>query len=217
MEPGKFISIEGGEGVGKSTVIKALKERLNQRGIDVVSTREPGGTSTGKQIRSLFLDPKNGTTLAPKTDLFLMAADRAQHIAEVINPALERGAWVLCDRFFDSTRVYQGDLNGVSPSQLETVLEICVGERQPHLTLLLDCDVDILLARVRSRSSETGATDESRFDQSSRNSHEKIRDGFKKLMDRFPNRVKLVDAAQQQSDVVKDAWQQIERHFKFNG
>jgi len=149
----RFISLEGGEGAGKSTVLVALRNALLEDGADVVSTREPGGTPLAEQIRALLLDPAHEAA-RPETELLLMFAARAQHLAEVITPALARGATVLCDRFTDSSYAYQGAGRGLDAGTIELLERAFIGVR-PGLTLLLDIDIP----KGRARAQRAGAPD----------------------------------------------------------
>ena len=147
---GRFIAFEGGEGAGKSTQARLLCEALRNRGLEVVLTREPGGTSGAEAIRDLLLDPA-GAGWEPAAEALLFAAARSDHVARLVRPALERGAWVICDRFIDSTRVYQGVLGKVDPRLIRQLERVTVGEAQPDLTFLLDVPATVGLARAKTR------------------------------------------------------------------
>lgn len=196
MTVGKFITLEGGEGAGKSTQVARLAERLRVAGHEAVVTREPGGSPLGERIRQVILDAK---TMAPDTELFLFAAQRAEHLRETILPALARGAWVISDRFADSTRVYQGDLGGLDAALIREVERLSVS-RQPDLTLILDLPVEIGHVRAAAR----GATN--RYDEQSLAKHEIIRQGFLRIAHAEPGRCAIVDASQDADAVVAAIW-----------
>jgi dTMP kinase len=191
---GRFVTFEGLDGSGKSTHLERLAEELREQGLEVLATREPGGTEIGERVRGILLDSRT-QGLAPLAELALMFASRAQHITEVILPAINRGAWVLCDRFTDSSEAYQGAGRQLG---METVLTlhrvICLG-LQPDLTLLLDNDVSSSLARARRRNrSAAGESDENRFEQENRAFFERVHQQFLSIAHREPERVALIDA-----------------------
>lgn len=187
---GKFISLEGTEGCGKSTQAGRLAEWLRTRGHAVRTTREPGGTPTGEMIRDILQHHASGEDIAPETEVLLFAASRAQHVARIIRPALERGEWVICDRFVDSSLAYQGHARNLG---LETVLaanQVALGGLWPDLTIWFDLPVGEALARVARRGH--GAD---RFESEALAFHQKVSEGFRALTQRFPERVRRVDAA----------------------
>ncbi|HKX12195.1 MAG TPA: dTMP kinase [bacterium] len=187
-----FITFEGGEGSGKTTQIQMLAAALNARGLSVLATREPGGTETGKEIRRILLDEKNGH-LAPLTELMLYAADRAQHVAETIRPALSQGKIVLCDRFTDATVAYQGFGRGLDLKLIQTLNELATQRLKPDLTFLLDLPVAIGLKRAKSRLEATGKS-EGRFEAEAEAFHEKIRQAYLQLAKAEPKRFILLHA-----------------------
>jgi len=200
---GKFITIEGLDGCGKSTQLGRLAEVLRAQGHEVVVTREPGGTPAGEKIRGVILDSRTAG-LSPRAELALMFAARAQHIDEVIRPALEAGRFVLCDRFTDSSEAYQG---GGRKLGSEVVLalhrELCRG-LQPDLTILMDSEVEASVARARRRNlAREGSSeqDENRFEQESRAFFQRVHDAYLAIARREPARVFLVDA-RRPADVV---------------
>jgi dTMP kinase len=195
--PGKFISVEGGEGVGKSLFSKLLNEALSDRGITVVTSHEPGGTPLAQKIRELFKNPPEDDPILPKTELFLVSAARAQHLGRKINPALKRGDWVLCDRFFDSTRVYQGIMGGLPEDTIESILTASTDGVIPDLTFLLDCDTELALARIGSRNSGAAkdSLEQDRFDSATREWHEKLKSAWLKIANLFPDRIVVLDAS----------------------
>lgn len=188
MNSGKFITLEGGEGVGKSTNLHFIQHWLAQRGQRVITTREPGGTEVAEAIRHLLLT-RHEEPLAISTELLLMFAARAQHLQQVIRPALAEGDWVLCDRFTDATYAYQGGGRGV---ELETIawLENWVqGELRPDLTLVLDAPIDIGMQRAKHR----GELD--RFESEQRAFFERIRQCYLQRAAQYPQRYRVVDAS----------------------
>lgn len=199
---GKFITLEGGEGVGKSTLIRSLEVLLKQKNIEVVLTREPGGTPIADDVRRIFKSPPGGEEITPETEALLVSAARAQHVAKVIAPALARGAWVLCDRFADSTRVYQGLFGGVAMNDLEWLIRFSTGSVQPDLTFLLDCDVDVSSTRIRPSASRDDAA---RYDQAGKVVHERLRSGFRKVAGFFPARFYLLNANLSPDEVFAEA------------
>lgn len=173
-----FITLEGTEGSGKSTVLERLKNWLMEQGQGVVLTREPGGSRLGRTLRSILLDVGN-KDLTGEAELFLYLADRAQHVQQVIKPALDEGMLVLCDRYADSTVVYQGYGRGLNPKQLHQFNEVAVQGVWPDLTLLLDIDPAIGLKRAMSRNLAEGlCNSEGRFEAEELEFHQRIRDGY---------------------------------------
>jgi len=208
--PGRLITFEGGEGSGKSTQIRRLAERLRESGQAVVLTREPGGTEMAEQIRSFILSGA-AEHLGPEAETMLFAAARADHVDRLIRPALERGDWVLCDRFIDSTRAYQGS-DGVDSVLLDSLEKIAIGSVRPDLTLVLDLPVEIGLARAaRRRSGEAGPAD--RFERETVERHERRRQLFLAIAAAEPDRCLVIDANQTQ-DIVADAiWQGVRQRM----
>ncbi len=191
---GCFITIEGGEGAGKSSNIEFVRRHLEQHGIKLVVTREPGGTPLGESIRTLLLDERN-SEIANDTELLLMFAARAQHLAEVISPALQEGKWVLCDRFTDATFAYQGGGRGI-PRQRIAALEQWVQQGlEPDLTLLLDIPVWQGLARAGKRSAPD------RFEREQAAFFERVRKVYLEQARRYPERFRVIDASRAQEKV----------------
>ena len=195
-----FITFEGIEGCGKSTQIALLAATLQQAGRRVLLTREPGGCPIANQIRSVLLDAAN-SALVPMAELMLYAASRAQHLAEVINPALVDGAIVLCDRFSDATRAYQSFGRGLDRQTIETLNDLTCNGISPDLTVLLDCTVEVGLGRARQRIETTSGPREERFELESLTFHQRVRDGYLQLATEEPNRFVIVDAAGQPDQV----------------
>ena len=193
---GRFITIEGGEGAGKSTAQRYLAEKLTAQGVSVVQTREPGGTPLAEAIRRnlLSLDEEAPVEMA---ELLLVFAARAQHLSKVIEPALNQGQWVLCDRFTDATYAYQGAGRGLSAKHIGKLEALVQGDRRPDTVILLDMPPEIGLARARAR----GALD--RFEQEKHAFFERVRQGYLRRAAEFPNRYVIVDAAQERTRVQK--------------
>ena len=204
MKRGKFITLEGGEGVGKSTQAKRLAERLARHDIPVVVTREPGGTPVGEDVRSLILKdrPKD-----PVTELLLFAAARAEHMTSVIRPALDEGTWVISDRFIDSTRVYQGKLYGLEPEFISLLERYTVAPDFPDLTLILDLPANAGVERAQSRGTL------SRYDSERIETHEILRKGFLEIATHEPRRCVLIDANLPVSSVETAVWQAVSAHL----
>lgn len=195
---GRLITLEGGEGAGKSTVVAALAARLRDRGIALRQAREPGGTVIGEAIRGVLLDPSL-QGLCTTTELLLMFASRAQLMHEVIEPALARGEWVLCDRFTDASFAYQGGGRGIDPARISD-LERWAVARKPDLTLLLDLPVRDGLARARSRGGEAD-----RIEQEADAFFERVRLAYRDRAAREPERWRVIDASRSQSEVAAQA------------
>ncbi len=191
---GKFITLEGIEGAGKSSHLAFIEAWLTRAGKRVVRTREPGGTPLGEAIRQILLDHRN-TDMASDTELVLMFAARAQHIAQVIAPALERGDWVLCDRFTDATYAYQGAGRGVAAQRIAVLEDWVQGVLRPDLTLLLDVPVDVGLKRAGERG------EKDRFEREQAAFFARVRDGYLQLARQHPARYRVVDAARGLADV----------------
>ena len=184
MARGLFLTFEGIDGCGKTTQLALLSERLREAGHDVLETVEPGGTDAGRAIRGILLDPRHHA-LSARTELLLYFASRAQNVTEVISPALQRGATVLCDRFTDSTIVYQGAGRGLDEATILELHRIACGSIFPDLTILLDVDAETSLARARSRNRETGS-EETRMDDEDGAFFARVREGYLRLAAREP-------------------------------
>ncbi|HVP44653.1 MAG TPA: dTMP kinase [Terriglobales bacterium] len=193
---GKFITIEGLDGCGKSTQLERLADVLRAGGLDVVVTREPGGTPTGEKIRHVLLDSRTAN-LSPWTELAMMFASRAQHIHEIILPALNAGKWVLCDRFTDSSEAYQGGGRKLGSDPVLRLHEIVCAGLQPDLTVLMVSDVAHSVARARKRNlarDPDSISDENRFEQENRAFFQRVLDKYLEIARREPGRVFAVDA-----------------------
>ncbi len=191
---GMFITFEGIEGSGKSTQIALLADYLTARGIRIVLTREPGGTSIGDQVRDILLDPANGS-LDPMAELFLYAASRAQHLREIILPALADGRTVLCDRFSDATLAYQGYGRELDIEMIRALDRIVTAGTPPDLTFLFDIEAAQGIARARGRNSSRGLEKEARFENEELSFHERVRQGYLTLVTREPDRIRVVEAS----------------------
>jgi dTMP kinase len=191
---GFFITFEGVEGCGKTTQLRLLKERLEAAGEKVTSTREPGGCPIADKIRAILLDAEN-SAITPLSELLLYAAARAQHVQEVIVPALERGEIVLCDRFTDATIAYQGHGRGLDLATIAQLNSLATGGVEPKLTLLIDCPVQVGLSRALARIEATSGAREERFELESVRFHERVRDGYLKLAAASPERFVVIDGS----------------------
>ena len=186
MTAGAFITLEGIEGVGKTTALAVIETRLQAAGARVRLTREPGGTKLGELVREWVLHGDHGP-LSAEVETLLMFAARAQHISDVIAPALEQGEWVVCDRFSDATLAYQGGGRGADRHLLDALVEFVLGSLEPDLTLLLDAPVDVGFARIRERAHD-------HFEREERAFFERVRKTYLAIAARAPDRVKVIDA-----------------------
>jgi dTMP kinase len=192
MSSGKFITIEGGEGVGKSTQVSALRDLLVSRGYAVVVTREPGGTHRAERIREVLLETGD-EIMPPICELLLMFAARSTHIENVIRPALQRGIWVICDRFTDATYAYQGGGRGMNVEQIGLLEQWVQLDLKPDLTLLLDAPVEVGEQRAAVRNEQRGITD--RFEHEQRSFFERVRSAYLKRAASEPHRFAIIDAS----------------------
>ncbi len=198
-----FITVEGIEGCGKSTLVAALSQRLRASGKEIIVTREPGGTPAGDAIREIFLQP--GLEIAPLTEALLINAARAQHVLDLIDPALRRGAIVICDRFVDSTLAYQGYGRGIDMKFLRELCNTAAGGLEPDLTFVLD--IPVAISRERATARDAGAGD--RMEREGSNFYERARDGFLDLAQQAP-RYKVIDATKPPEDVAAEAYRTLE-------
>jgi dTMP kinase len=205
--PGRFISLEGGEGTGKSTQVRRLAARLRERNIETVLTREPGGSTGAEQIRKLVVEGDGGRW-TPITETLLVYAARADHVARTIGPALANGAWVITDRFSDSTFAYQGAGRGVPRETIRRIDAAVLDDFRPDLTLILDLPVDVGLARALGR----GGT-ETRFESLDRDFHERMRAAFQDIARKQPERCRLIDAAGDEDGVAAAIWGAVQARF----
>jgi dTMP kinase len=209
-----FITFEGGEGAGKTTQIARLARALADRGRTCLTTREPGGTPLGQRIRALLLDPQSDG-ISPRAELLLYMADRAEHIAAVIAPALKRGEVVLCDRFFDATVVYQGIGRGLTADRVRELHGTLFGGLVPDVTILLDLPPAVGLSRAARQLAAGGrSAAEGRFESEALAFHERVRDGYLALARREPGRFRVIDAAQSEAAVAAAVLAAVEAALK---
>ncbi len=207
MTPGRFITLEGGEGTGKSTQLRRLAAALEQTGLTVVKTREPGGSPGAEQIRKLVVEGEGGRW-NPITETLLVYAARADHVARTIGPALARGEWVVSDRFNDSTYAYQGAGRGVERETIRRIDAAVLDDFKPDLTLILDLPVETGLARAGAR----GGT-ETRFESFDQDFHERMRKAFLDIARRQPDRCRVIDAIGDESQVAAAIWEAVRGRF----
>jgi len=209
-EKGRFITFEGGEGVGKSTQLERLAEHLRGCGFEVVTTREPGGTPKAEQLRAILLAGRIAP-LGPLAEAALFSAARADHVETLIAPALKRGAWVLCDRFADSTRAYQGSRGGVDARTLALLERAAVGETRPDLTIMLDLPARAGLARAALRRGGLDGGD--RFEREEPSFHEALRQAFLDIAEGEPERCCVIDATMSIDDVARAVQALVDDRF----
>ena len=206
---GKFITLEGPEGSGKTTQANLLVERLKKLGREAMYVREPGGTPTGEAIRQILQYDKAGEPICPETEVLLFAASRAQLVRHVIIPALEKGTIVICDRFADSTTAYQGYGRGFSVEQMLAINQFAIDGAVPDVTLLLDLDVSVGFQRIVQRH-KTSSTTWDRIEREEKAFHEKVRNGYLELARRWPERFRVVNAQGNPDGVEQDIWRIVE-------
>ncbi|MBT2637414.1 MULTISPECIES: dTMP kinase [unclassified Bacillus (in: firmicutes)] len=204
MEKGIFITIEGPDGSGKTTILQMLAQNLEKEGYAVVATREPGGIDIAEQIREVILDPEN-TAMDPRTEALLYAAARRQHLAEKVKPALEEGKIVLCDRFVDSSLAYQGHARGLGINEVYSINEFAIENMMPAMTLYFDVAPEIGLERInKNKGREVNRLDLEKLDF-----HQKVREGYLILAEMFPKRIVKVDASKELDTVYGQAEAEI--------
>ena len=204
-----FITFEGGEGCGKSTVLRLIDERLRKEGYETVVTREPGGTPIAEQIRNVILD-KSNTAMDPRTEALLYAASRRQHLAEKVWPALKEGKLVLCDRYLDSSLAYQGGARNLGIENVLNVNRFATEDTYPDLTLLFDLDPELGLKRIAANASR----EVNRLDLEKLDFHTMVRETFHKIAAMFPDRFVIIDASKTLEEVVEDVYQVILSRLK---
>ncbi|MCG8504216.1 MAG: dTMP kinase [Sphingomonadales bacterium] len=202
MTRGRFITLEGGEGTGKSTQTRRLAARLEALGIDVLATREPGGSPGGEEIRKLLVTGAPGRW-QPITEALLHMASRSDHVATVIEPALAAGRWVVCDRFFDSTVVYQGIVQGVGEARVRALYSDIFGTFAPDLTLILDLEAKTGLARANENGRE------GRYEEMGEDFHKRVADAFRAIAAAEPDRCRLIDAVGTPDEVEDRLWREV--------
>lgn len=204
-----FITFEGMEGCGKSTQVDRLGKTLESKGVRVILTFEPGATPAGGKIRRILLDRDN-SDLVPMAELCLYEADRAQHVARVVRPALERGDWVVCDRFFDATVVYQGMARGQDPALIRDLNRAATGGLKPDLTFLLDCPVEEGLRRAFQRDRSRSDAGQDRFEREASAFHRAVREGYLEIARNEPERFVVIDAGRGPDEVESDVLRFVE-------
>jgi len=204
MKSNLFITFEGPEGAGKTTILNKIAERLREQDIDILGTREPGGIEIAEKIREVILNPAN-TAMDERTEALLYAAARSQHFFEKVEPAMKQGKLVLCDRFIDSSLAYQGYARGIGMDEVLSINEFAIGKRMPDLTILFDLNPAVGLARIHAHNER----ELNRLDVESLSFHEKVREGYHEVVKRYPNRIKVVNADQSVENVVEDVWRLI--------
>lgn len=215
---GRFITFEGLDGCGKSTQLHRLAEVLRAEGVEVIETREPGGTAIGERIRSIVLDSAT-SGLFPRAELALLFASRSQHVYELILPAIQSGKWVLCDRFTDSSEAYQGGGRELGSEVVLTLHRVTCGNLQPDLTVLMDSEVASSVARARRRNlarvatTQGGDADENRFEQENQAFFTRVHNAYLAIARREPNRVFMVDARRQLDLVHRDIVDAVRQRF----
>lgn len=208
---GFFITLEGGEGTGKSTQISRLADMLKQQDYEVIVTREPGGTPEAEKIRNLLVQ-RDGGAWTPMAEILLFFAARNMHIETLIKPALAEGKIVISDRFTDSTRAYQSYGHGIDPDVIESMVQLTIGGFEPDLTLILDMDVKAGLARAGKRLEED-ATQEDRFENMDISFHENLRQGFLEIAERYNERCVVINAEQSMDEVTEDIAATVKEHL----
>jgi dTMP kinase len=205
--PGKLISFEGPEGSGKSTQIALLAKHLDLLGREVLTTREPGGTEIGEQVRHIIVHNSKGDEMCPETELFLFAAARAQLVRQIIAPALLAGRIVLSDRFLDSSTVYQGIARNLASDPVQQINHFAVGNVMPDLTVILDVPTEVSLARIRLRASDLP----DRMERENAEFFAKVREGYLLLAQGMPERFVVVDGTAPQAEVEKKVWAAVQK------
>ncbi|MDA7028404.1 dTMP kinase [Bacillus sp. CLL-7-23] len=205
---GLFITLEGPEGAGKTTILQAVTQQLTKNGYPVLATREPGGIEIAEQIREVILNPNN-TNMDPKTEALLYAAARRQHLVEKVQPALKKGKVVLCDRFIDSSLAYQGYARGLGIDEVLSINQFAIGEMMPHITIYFAIDPEEGMKRIHVNDSR----EKNRLDLEQIDFHHRVLQGYKEVMGRFPRRFRTVDASQPIDHVVKDVYEMIEQEL----
>ncbi len=204
VQKGVFITFEGPEGAGKTTVIAELYNRLKDEGRNVLLTREPGGIRIAEKIREIILD-NDHQEMDAKTEALLYAAARRQHLAEKVVPALRDGAIVLCDRFVDSSLAYQGHGRGLGIEEVLSINEFAIGDTMPDLTIFFDIDPEIGLTRIMKNDER----EQNRLDKESIDFHHKVYEGYQEIIRRYPNRIVKTDASLTQLEVTENVWKII--------
>lgn len=203
---GIFITLEGPEGAGKTTIINILANKLQMEGHYVIQTREPGGIDIAEQIRKVILD-KGNTAMDPRTEALLYAAARRQHLVEKVKPGLEDGAVILCDRFIDSSLAYQGYARNLGIEEVYSINQFAIEDMMPEITLYFDISPEVGLERISTNNER----EVNRLDLEGLKFHHKVREGYKILVERFPDRICSIDAAQPLDEVVNEAYTKVKQ------
>jgi dTMP kinase len=206
MKQGRFITVEGPDGAGKSTILNELYNRLVEEGHGVVKTREPGGVSIAEQIREVILN-KDNTAMDIRTEALLYAAARRQHLVEVVIPALEKGSIVICDRFIDSSLAYQGNGRGIGMTEVMNINQFAIEDKMPDLTLYFDISPEEGLKRIARHDGR----EVNRLDLESLDFHQKVYEGYQSLIKQYPDRIKVVDASKSKEEVFEQAYDIVKR------
>jgi dTMP kinase len=211
MSRGAFITFEGSEGCGKSTQVKRLASRLEQAGLRVLITREPGGTAIGEKIRDLLQFAPESFAMTPETEVLLFEASRSQLVRETIRPALEQGAIVISDRFFDSTTVYQGVARKLDENVVATLNSFAVGANRPDLTIILDVDVTTARERMLRRVRPVAVID--RMEEEPLEFYERVCQGYRELARREPARIRLLNGCRAPDEIENEIWREVSARF----
>lgn len=206
--PGAFITLEGGEGSGKTTVIGKIGEYFNRLAIPYMMTREPGGIEIAEKIREIILNPSH-TAMDARTEALLYAASRRQHLAEKVEPALEKGLTVICDRFVDSSLVYQGYARGLGMDEVWAINQFAIHDRMPDLTFYLDIEPETGLQRIAANQGR----EVNRLDLEGLSFHQKVREGYHIIASRYPERIVVIDASKERSAVEQDIIRVLQERF----
>lgn len=209
MMSGIFITFEGPEGAGKTTIIQMIAQELEKQQVEIVSTREPGGIHISEQIREVILSPDN-TAMDGRTEALLYAAARRQHLVEKVIPALNRGAIVLCDRFIDSSLAYQGYARGLGMDEVLSINEFAIDDMMPTKTYYFDIEPEIGLRRIEKNKTR----EVNRLDMEKVDFHHKVREGYQKVCERFSERIVMVDASKSMDEVFHEVLQSIQTFIK---
>ena len=211
MNKGWFITFEGGEGAGKTTVISNVEQRLNQIGLDTLRTREPGGIKIAEKIRTVILDVEH-TEMDGRTEALLYAAARRQHLVEKVIPAIEANKVVLCDRFIDSSLAYQGYARGLGIDEVLSINEFAIEGHMPDLTIYFDVDPEVGLSRIQCDQDR----ELNRLDQEKLEFHHLVKEGYARVKNRYPNRIRTVDANQSIETVTEEVIRVIQSQIRYN-
>lgn len=206
MKQGRFITVEGPDGAGKSTILNELYNKLVEEGRNVVKTREPGGVSIAEQIREVILNKEN-TAMDIRTEALLYAAARRQHLVEVVIPALEKGSIVICDRFIDSSLAYQGKGRDIGMTEVMNINQFAIEDKMPDLTLYFDITPEEGLKRIAGHDGR----EVNRLDLESLDFHQKVYEGYQSLIEQYPDRIKVVDASKSKEEVLASAYDIVKR------